>query len=132
MDFNFPVFATGIRIFRASNDEGPLFVGHGNTRIQGGKKQESEIREIDNNKKFSSTPPFCFLPCGFFSSIRVDPGPTNRGPTSLLALKIRTPVANTGKLRFIGQMPVFKVTANFSVWKNKYFSRFHNFFNKKI
>jgi hypothetical protein len=31
----------------------------------------------------------------FFSSIRVDPGPTNRGPTSLLALKIRTPVANT-------------------------------------
>jgi hypothetical protein len=68
----------------------------------------------------------------FFSSIRVDPRPTNRGPTSLLALKIRTPVANTGKLRFIGQMPVFKVTANFSVWKNKYFSRFHNFFNKKI
>ena len=41
----------------------------------------------------------------FFSSIRVDPGPTNRGPTSLLALKIRTPVANTGKLRSIGQMP---------------------------
>jgi hypothetical protein len=28
----------------------------------------------------------------------VDPGPRNRGPTSLLALKIRTPVANTGKL----------------------------------
>ena len=43
----------------------------------------------------------------FFSSIRVDPGPTNRGPTSFLALKIRTPVANTGKLRSIGQMPVF-------------------------
>jgi hypothetical protein len=35
----------------------------------------------------------------FISSIRVDPGPRNRGPTSLLALKIRTPVANTGKLR---------------------------------
>ena len=29
-------------------------------------------------------------------------------PTSLLALKIRTPVANTGKLRSIGQMPVNK------------------------
>jgi hypothetical protein len=42
----------------------------------------------------------------FFSSIRVDPGPTNRCPTSLLALKIRTPVVNTGKLRSIGQMPV--------------------------
>jgi hypothetical protein len=43
------------------------------------------------------------------TSIRVDPGPTNRGPTmatSLLALKIRTPVANTGKLTSIGQMPV--------------------------
>jgi hypothetical protein len=26
----------------------------------------------------------------FISSIRVDPGPRNRGPTSLLALKIRT------------------------------------------
>jgi hypothetical protein len=38
----------------------------------------------------------------FFSSIRVDTGPTNRGSTSLLALKIRT----TGKLRSIGQMPV--------------------------
>jgi hypothetical protein len=35
----------------------------------------------------------------------VDPGPRNRGPTSLLALKIRTPVANTGKLRSIGQVP---------------------------
>ena len=46
----------------------------------------------------------------FFSSICVDPGPTNRGPTSLLALKIRTPVANTGKLRSIGQMPVSKTT----------------------
>jgi hypothetical protein len=42
----------------------------------------------------------------FISSIRVDPGPRNRGPTSLLALKIRTPVANTGKLRSIGQVPV--------------------------
>ena len=45
----------------------------------------------------------------FFSSIHVDPGPTNRRPTSLLALKIRTPVANAGKLRSIGQMPV-KIT----------------------
>ena len=30
----------------------------------------------------------------FISSIRVDPGPTNRDSTSLLALKIRTPVAS--------------------------------------
>jgi hypothetical protein len=36
----------------------------------------------------------------------VDPGPRNRGLTSLIALKIRTPVANTGKLRSIGQVPV--------------------------
>jgi hypothetical protein len=42
----------------------------------------------------------------FISSIRVDPGPRNRGITSLIALKIRTPVANTGKLRSIGQVPV--------------------------
>ena len=44
----------------------------------------------------------------FISSIRVDAGPRNRGPTSLLALKIRTPVGNTGKLRPIGQVPVLK------------------------
>ena len=75
MDLNFPVFATVVRIFRASNDVGPLFLGPGSTRIL----------EIN----------------------RVDPGPRNRGPTSLLALKIRTPVANTGKLRSIGQVPVF-------------------------
>jgi hypothetical protein len=37
----------------------------------------------------------------FISSIRVDPGPRNRGPTSLLALKIRM-----WKLRSIGQVPV--------------------------
>jgi hypothetical protein len=42
----------------------------------------------------------------FISSIRVNPGPRNRGPTSLLTLKIRTPGANTGKLRSIGQVPV--------------------------
>ena len=30
---NFPVFVTGVRIFRASNDEGPLFLGPGSTRI---------------------------------------------------------------------------------------------------
>ena len=42
----------------------------------------------------------------FISNIRVDPGPTNRGPTSLLALKIHTPVSNTGKLRSIGQVTV--------------------------
>ena len=33
MNLNFPVFATGVRIFRASNDVGPLFVGPGSTRI---------------------------------------------------------------------------------------------------
>ena len=60
MDLNFPVFATGVRIFRASNDVGPLFVGPGSTRIL----------------------------------------------EMLLALKIRTSVANTGRLRSIGQMPV--------------------------
>ena len=32
-DLNFPVFATGVRIFRASNDVGPLFLGPGFTRI---------------------------------------------------------------------------------------------------
>ena len=91
MDLNFPVFARG-------------------TTADGGTQGKcipsvyfSEIREIDNNKKFSSTPPFCFLPCVFFYSIRVDPG---QDPTSLLSLKICTPVANTGKLSSIGQMPV--------------------------
>ena len=44
----------------------------------------------------------------FISSIRVDPGPRNRGPTSLLALKIRTPVANTGKLSSIDQVLVIR------------------------
>ena len=33
MDLNFPVFATGVRIFRASNDKGPLFLDPGSTRI---------------------------------------------------------------------------------------------------
>jgi hypothetical protein len=33
MDLNFPVFATGVRIFRASNDVGPLFLGPGSIRI---------------------------------------------------------------------------------------------------
>jgi hypothetical protein len=46
----------------------------------------------------------------FISSIRVDPGPRNRGPTTLLALKICTPVAITGKLRSIGQVPVVKTS----------------------
>ena len=52
----------------------------------------------------------------FFSSIRVDPGPTNRGHTSLLALKIITPVANTGKLRSIGQMSVIQSSLSFPVY----------------
>ena len=70
--------------------------------------------------KVSAFHPFIFQKSGkstiirnlavpFISSIRVDPGPTNRGPTSLLILKIRTPVANTGKLRSIGQVPVFNL-----------------------
>jgi hypothetical protein len=33
MDLNFPVFATGVRILRASNDVGPLFLGPESTRI---------------------------------------------------------------------------------------------------
>ena len=33
MDLNFHVFATEVRIFRASNDVGLLFVGPGSTRI---------------------------------------------------------------------------------------------------
>ena len=39
MDLNFPVFDTGVRIFRASNDVGPLFVGPGFTRILEKKTQ---------------------------------------------------------------------------------------------
>ena len=53
-----------------------------------------------------AVPSHCVAYLVFISSIRVDPGPRNRGPTSLIALKIRTPVANTGKLRSISQMPV--------------------------
>ena len=49
----------------------------------------------------------------FISSIRVDTRPRNRGPTSLLALKIRTPVENTGKLRSIGQVPVVVIGSSF-------------------
>ena len=61
----------------------------------------------------------------FFSSIRVDLGPTNRGPTSLLALTRRTPVANAGKLRSIGQMPV-SVTGGDSVSTNVQVNRHTN------
>jgi hypothetical protein len=64
MDLNFSVFATGVRIFRASNDIWPLFLGPGSTRI--------------------------------LEIIRVDPGPRNKGPTSLLALEIRTPWQTRG------------------------------------
>ena len=73
MDLNFPVFSTGVRIFRACNDVGPLFVGPGSTRL---------------------------LECLFlvFVWTQVDP--------QIEALKIRTPVANMGKLRSIGQIPV--------------------------
>jgi hypothetical protein len=43
-------------------------------------------------------------------------------PTSLLTLKICTPVANTGKLRSIGQVPVDRMTdiSCFSLFKNVY------------
>ena len=46
MDLNFPVFATGKRIFRASNDVGSLFVDPGSTRILEkiqGKKQNGGV-----------------------------------------------------------------------------------------
>ena len=46
MDLNFPMFATGVRIFRASNDVGPLFVGPVSTRIlekTQGKKQNGGV-----------------------------------------------------------------------------------------
>ena len=47
MGFNFPVFATGVRILRASNVVGPLFVGPGSTRIlekqTQGKKQNDGV-----------------------------------------------------------------------------------------
>ena len=33
MDLNFPVFASGVCIIRASNDVGTLFLGPGSTRI---------------------------------------------------------------------------------------------------
>jgi hypothetical protein len=97
MDLNFPVFATGVRIFRASNDVGPLFLGPGSTRIY-------SIRVDPGPRNKGPT------------SIRVDKGPWNKGPTSLLALKIRTPVANTGKLRSIDQVPVYWS----SLWFNVY------------
>ena len=42
MDLNFPMFATGVRIFRASNDVGPLFVGPGSTRILEKKTQGNQ------------------------------------------------------------------------------------------
>ena len=42
MDLNFPVFATGVRIFRASNDVGPLYVGTGHGSTQG-KQQNGGV-----------------------------------------------------------------------------------------
>jgi hypothetical protein len=46
MNLNCPMFATGVRIFRASNDVRPLFVGPGSTRIlekKQGKKQNGGV-----------------------------------------------------------------------------------------
>ena len=46
MDLNFRVFATGVRIFRANNDVGPLCVSPGSTRIlekTQGKKQNDGV-----------------------------------------------------------------------------------------
>ena len=87
--------------------------------------QNSTNTTVNQGHKVSAFHPFIFQKSGkstiirnlavprhfvaylvFISSICVDPGPTNRDPTSLLALKIHTPVANTGKLRSIGQVPV--------------------------
>ena len=42
-----------------------------------------------------AVPHHCVAYLVFISSIRVNPGPRNAGPTSLIALKIRTPVENT-------------------------------------
>jgi hypothetical protein len=66
MDFNFPVFATGVRIFRASNDVGPLFMGPGSTRIL-------EINHKVSNKMagyVSAFHPFIFQKSGKSTIIR--------------------------------------------------------------
>jgi hypothetical protein len=69
----------------------------------------------------------------FISSIRVDPGPRNRGPTSLLALKIRYPGANTGKLRSIGQVPVIRVITKLPNSEQSYKGKVktHNYINRQ-
>jgi hypothetical protein len=42
MDLNFPCLPREVRIFRASNDVGPLFVGPGSTRILEKKTQSKK------------------------------------------------------------------------------------------
>ena len=105
-----------------------LTIGLGN-RLSGVYMQNSTNTSVNQGRKASAFHPFIFQKSGkstiirnlavprhfvgylvFISSIRVDPGPRNRGPISLLALKIRTPVANTEKLRSIGQVPVLQST----------------------
>ena len=53
MDLNFPVFATVVRIFRASNDVGPLFLGPGSTRIL--EINTLEINTLEINTFLSNT-----------------------------------------------------------------------------
>jgi hypothetical protein len=65
MDFNFPVFATGVRIFRASNDVGPLFLGPGPTRIL-----EINHQQLMGVHKVSAFHPFIFQKSGKSTIIR--------------------------------------------------------------
>ena len=61
----------------------------------------SEIRKINNNKKFSSTPPFCFLPCVFFQ-YSCGSRTHKQRPYIVTSPENTYPVANTGKLRSTG------------------------------
>jgi hypothetical protein len=47
MDLNFPVFATGVCIIRASNDVGTLFLGPGSTRILEINKMDAVMFFVD-------------------------------------------------------------------------------------
>jgi hypothetical protein len=54
MDLNFLVFATGVRICRASNDVGPLFVDHGSTRILEINTRLKGQSKMDNPEKLAT------------------------------------------------------------------------------
>ena len=72
MNLNFPVFATGVRIFRSSNDVGPLFVGPGSTRIlekkTQGKKQNGGVLLNFLLLSISLISDSCFFPLVFVCS----------------------------------------------------------------